>query len=244
MAPSDYLWLVVAGFVAGVLNVIAGGGSFLTLPLLIWLGLPPTAANATNRVGILIQNVGAVWRFDRHGLTERSALGWAALPACVGALGGVWLAMRVGDDTFRRSLALLMVGITIWTLWDPLGRRSGRPPLPRALVSAGFLLVGIYGGYVQAGVGFLVLALTTLAGYDLVRGNAIKVLCILAFTLFALVGFAAVGQVRWLPGLALGVGTFAGGQLGVRWTVARGHRWLRWAVSLTVIAFAVRLWIA
>ncbi len=240
MTLTSLALLLLTGVVAGTLNVLAGGGSFLTLPLLIWIGLPPTVANATNRVGILAQNVGAVWSFDRHGVLERSSWAWAALPACAGAAFGVWAALRVGDAAFQRSLAVIMIVVTLWTLWDPGSRLGGRR-VGRAWVAAGFLLAGFYGGYVQAGVGFLILALTTLAGLDLVRGNAVKVLCILAFTVLALTLFAVEGKVRWGAGSVLALGTLIGGQLGVRLTVRRGHRWLRLVVSATVVLFALRL---
>ena len=94
---SSYLLLFGVGSVAGVLNVVAGGGSFLTLPVMIFLGLPPTLANGTNRVGVVLQNVGAVWSFRRHGLIDWSYLLWAALPASVGAILGSWVALRGGD---------------------------------------------------------------------------------------------------------------------------------------------------
>lgn len=244
---SAYPLLFGVGALAGTLNVLAGGGSFLTLPVLIFLGLPAaTMANGTNRIGILLQNVGAVWSFRRHGVTEPGSLLWAALPATIGALGGTWLALRIGDQDFRRVLALLMVGITLLTLWDPL-RARGRRRLPlrtgHPALALGFLAAGVYGGFVQAGVGFLILAVTTLAGLDLVRGNAVKVLCILVFTVVSLTIFAWKGMVHWPMGLSLAAGNVAGGLLGVRLTVLKGHRWLRGVVTVAVLALAVRLWL-
>ena len=115
---SSYLLLFGVGSVAGVLNVVAGGGSFLTLPALIFLGLPPTLANGTNRVGVVLQNAGAVWSFRRHGMIDWSYLLWAALPAMVGAILGSWVALWVGDELFQRILAFLMIAVTLWTLWD------------------------------------------------------------------------------------------------------------------------------
>ncbi len=247
-AWTGYGILLVVGFVAGTLNVIAGGGSFLTLPLLIFLGLPPTVANATNRVGILAQNVGAVWGFHRHGVLDRSLLPWVAAPAVLGALLGTWAALQVGDAAFQRILALLMVAVTLWTLWDPLGRSatSGKsgPPRHGVWLGGAFFLVGIYGGFIQAGVGFLILAVTTLAGLDLVRGNALKVFCVLLFTPVSLALFAWQGTIAWPEGLSLAVGTVLGGQLGVRMTVLKGHRWVKAVVTATVMIFAVRLWLS
>lgn len=266
--PPELLYpaLFAAGLIAGALNVVAGGGSFLTLPLLIFAGLPPTVANGTNRVAILVQNVGAVWGFDRRRLLDRRLAPWAALPAVAGAALGSWAALAVGDRAFQRTLAILMVVVTLWTLWDPLGRGARRrsaasapreekeadaaspvtAPLGRRgrrLLAAGFFAVGLYGGFVQAGVGFLILAATTLAGLDLVRGNALKVLVVLAYIPLSLGIFAWQGKVAWDLGLALAAGHLAGAFLGVHLTVLKGHRWVQRVVTIAVIACAVKLWL-
>ncbi len=244
---SSYLLLFGVGSVAGVLNVVAGGGSFLTLPVLIFLGLPPTLANGTNRVGVVLQNVGAVWSFRRHGMIDWSYLLWAALPAMVGAVLGSWVALRVGDELFQNILVFLMVAVTLWTLWDPLKKTqlkaSGSSQMPVvAVLVAGFFLSGVYGGFVQAGVGFLILATTSLAGLDLVRGNAVKVLSVLCFGVVSLGMFAWQDKVDWWIGLALGTGMALGGLVGVKLTVLKGHAWIKKVVTVTIIVFALRLW--
>lgn len=244
-----YAALFATGFVSGILNMIAGGGSFLTLPVLIFFGLPATVANATNRVGILLQNVSGVWAFHRHRvLPWRWAL-IASGPAVLGAVVGTWAALEVSDEAFRRILALLMVAITLWSLLDRSKPRSATDPLPPrpgrrhlAILSAGFFAVGIYGGFVQAGVGFLMLAVLSFAGLDLVRGNAIKVLMALVFTVVSLAIFVWQDQVVWAPGLALGAGNVLGALVGVRLTVLKGHAWVKGFVTVTVIVFAVLLW--
>lgn len=248
--PFGYLLLFGVGLVAGTLNVLAGGGSFMTLPVMIFLGLPATVANGTNRVAILVQNVGAVAGFTRHRLVERSWLFRAALPALMGAGLGTWLAVIMGDRTFEKLLATLMVAVTLWTLWDPVGKARQTEemgeafgPAGRWALAAGFFLVGIYGGLVQAGIGFLILTLTTVGGLNLVRGNALKVLLILVFTPLSLAIFAATGNVDWGMGGALAAGTFLGGLLGVRITVLKGHAWVKRVVLVAVIVFAAKLWI-
>ncbi|MEA2109991.1 MAG: sulfite exporter TauE/SafE family protein [Pseudomonadota bacterium] len=242
---TSYLLLFFFGIVAGTLNVIAGGGSFLTVPLLIFLGLPPTVANGTNRVGILLQNVGAVWGFHRHQVVDWRYVLWAALPATVGALLGAWGAVIIGEEAFKNFLAVVMIVVTLWTLWDPLKASKGKDSAmekPRVCwLAFGFFLVGIYGGFVQAGVGFLVLATTTLAGLDLVRGNAVKVLSILIYTFLALGIFAWQHKVNWPLGLTLAAGTVVGGQLGVHLTVLKGHQWVKKVVTVAVIIMAVKL---
>jgi len=245
-----YPLLFAAGLVAGVLNVIAGGGSFLTLPILMFLGLPAGVANGTNRVGILLQNVGAVWSFQRDGVLDLRSLLWAALPSIPGAVVGVWLALIVSDQAFQRILALLMVTLSLWTLWskrrtDLANATAAGTALSSARlasVALAFFFIGVYGGFVQAGVGFLILAATTALGLDLVRGNAVKVLTVLCFTALSLALFAWNGRVDWLMGLVLAAGTTTGGIIGARLTVLKGHRWVRTVVTVAMVAFALKLW--
>jgi uncharacterized protein len=249
----EALALLAVGAVSGALNVLAGGGSFLTLPLLIFLGLPPGVANGTNRVAILVQNMGAVWRFRSHGLFDPAWIPLAAGPAVLGAILGTWAALEIGDDAFRRVLAGLMVIATLWILWDPLSRRRGSGSaapgeLPhgarRAAFAAAFFTVGVYGGFVQAGIGFLLAAVATWAGLDLVRGNALKVLVVLLLTPISLAIFAWSGRVDWIVGLPLAAGHLLGALAGVRWTVLKGHVWIKRFLTVTVIAFAIKLWVA
>ncbi len=245
----DYAILFGVGLIAGTLNVIAGGGSMLTLPVMIFLGLPPTMANGTNRVAILVQNVGAVWGFHRHRIIDWSWLGKAAIPALLGVALGTWAAVEVGDAAFRRILAGAIVAIALWTIWDPLrsrpvGDRIREPagPAGRVALFCAFVAIGAYGGFIQAGVGFLILAVTTLTGLDLVRGNALKVLLVLTFTTVALAIFAWSGKVVWVVGGVLAAGNLIGGQIGVHLTVLKGHTWIKKVITVTVILFAIRLW--
>lgn len=260
--PLTYLVLFGAGLVAGTINVLAGGGSFLTLPLLIFLGLPATVANGTNRIAILVQNVGAVWSFNRHGVMDWSWVRKAAVPALLGAGVGTWAAVRIGDASFQRILATLMVAFAVVILLDPLRNRlrrggpaapedpaagTGLPPRPRLsgpAFSAAFFAVGMYGGFVQAGVGFFILALAMLAGFDLVKGNALKVLVVLVFTPLALVLFASAGKVDWGMGAVLAGGNLLGGLMGTHLTVLKGHAWVKRVVVVMVLVFAAKLWLA
>ena len=252
------LLLFAVGAVSAALNVIAGGGSFLALPVMIFLGLPATVANGTNRIAILAQNVAAVWAFQRHRLVAWHLLARAAIPAIVGAGFGTWAAIEIGDEAFRRLLAGIMVAVSLWSLWDRPGRWKPESPAVRPSargrpgergrlgpsgVAIAFFAAGFYGGFVQAGVGFLLLAATTQAGLDLVRGNALKVLVVLAFTPLSLALFAFGDKIAWGMGIALAAGSVLGALIGVRLTVLKGDRWVRRVVTVTVIAFAVLLWL-
>jgi len=240
------LLLFLAGFVAGILNVIAGGGSLLTLPVMIFLGLPPTVANGTNRVAILIQNVGASWSFHRRALISKEWLVLAIPPAVLGAVLGTLGAVRMGDLAFQRILAVILVGAAVWTVWRPTRppeEGDAAPPTGgrRWTFALFFFIVGAYGGFIQAGVGFIVLAVTSAGGLNLIRGNAVKIPLILAFTTVALALFAWSGKVDWGMGLALAAGNLLGALLGVRLQIRKGHAWVRNVVTVTVVLFAVRL---
>ena len=246
MSPGAFLACAVIGFVAGVINVLAAGGSFLTLPLLLFLGLPASVANGTNRVGIMTQNIAAAFGFHRYRVLDWRWALVVTMPALIGTAFGVWAALRVPDIAFRRILSLVMLATALWTL---LRRSVTSTPesVPRSpwhwTMAFGFFVVGLYGGFLQAGVGFLTLAITSLAGLDLVRGNAVKVFTTSFLTLFSVAVFAGTGNIHWPSGLALGVGNLAGGLMGVRLAVLRGHKWVEGVVTATVILFAVMLWI-
>ncbi len=241
-----YVILFAAGLAASILNVLAGGGSFLTLPVLIFLGLPATIANGTNRLGVMTQNVGAVWGFHKAGVLDWRWALTASAPAVAGSAIGSSAALYISDDLFRRILAIVMVAVTLGTLVAPDPAPDGADARsPRSsVVGIGFFVVGLYGGFLQAGVGFLVLAITTWARMDLVRGNAIKVVSVALLTALALAIFIVNGAVHWPMGLALAAGNALGALIGVHLAVTKGHRWLRGVVTITVVAFAIRLWMS
>ncbi len=243
---TNSLLLFLVGLIAGVLNVIAGGGSLLSLPVMIFLGLPPTVANGTNRVAILLQNVGASWSFHRRGLVSKEWLLITVPPAVFGAILGTVAAVHIGELEFQRILAVILVAAAAWQIWNPIKLHpDGNANLPVGLKRwafvVAFFLIGVYGGFIQAGIGFLLLAATSAAGFNLIRGNALKVTVVLGFTPVALVLFAWNGKVDWAMGLALAAGNFLGGLAGVHLQVLKGHTWVRGVVTVIIVIFAIRL---
>ncbi len=240
------LLLFLTGLIAGTLNVIAGGGSLLSLPVMIFLGLPPTVANGTNRVAILVQNVGASWSFHRRGMISKEWLLLAIPPVILGAVLGTIAALHVTELTFQRILAVILVAGAAWTVWNPIDlSEDGNAVTPtgmrRMAFIAGFFLIGVYGGFIQAGIGFLLLAATSAAGFNLIRGNALKVTLVLAFTPLTLLLFAWNGKVEWAMGAALAAGNLLGGLAGVHLQILKGHNWVRGVVTITIVIFAIRL---
>ncbi|MFC1657078.1 sulfite exporter TauE/SafE family protein [Candidatus Moduliflexota bacterium] len=202
-------------------------------------------ANGTNRLAIFLQCLVATGKFHQYGVFPvRFALAVSA-PAVVGGIAGALLATTMGDEEFKRWLAALMVVMTLVSLYRP-GWKPGASPgtlsRPRwAAVFAAFFLAGIYGGFIQAGVGFLLLGCMALTGYDLVAGNAVKVFVVLLFTTAALVVFVAAGKVEFLPGLVLGSGNVAGALAGAKTTVVKGNRFVQAFFTVTILLFAALL---
>ena len=233
-----------AGLVAGFLNVMAGGGSLITLPLLIFMGLPVAAANGTNRVAILVQNLAAVDSFRRQGYADLRtglAFGAATVP---GAIAGAFVAVNVGEATFRAILAGVLA-ITVVGLLIPKKRNEimGEPPArARILAFLGFFGIGFYGGFIQAGVGFLLmLVLHQLLRIDLVRTNMHKVFIVLIFSLPALAVFVYTGNVAWMFAIALAAGNASGAVVATRVSVKGGERPIRFVLGVALLLMAVRL---
>jgi uncharacterized membrane protein YfcA len=240
------LLLLGAGLLAGTLNSIAGGGSLMTIPLLIFIGLPPTVANATNRIAIFVGGIGATTSFHRRGLIPRTWVKLALPPALVGVMLGIWAATRIGDVAFEKVLAVILVAAAAWIIWHPMEPPEYGDPEPptgrkRLLLGGAFFLVGIYSGFIQAGVGFIFLALMSANGLDLVRGNAFKAAMILVFTALAVVLFALSDLLDWTAGLNLAAGQFFGAKLGVHLQVLKGQAWVRNVLTVAILLFAIRL---
>lgn len=236
--------LVFVGVVAGFLNVVGGGGSLLTLPVMLWMGMPAPVANATNRIGLVGQNLTAAATFH-HGrrLPWRTTL-WLLAPMLPASALGAYLAIDIDETLFRRILVGVML-MSLWMVW-----RSGSDHDEHAVphqrhprwLWVSFLFMGVYAGFLQAGLGFLIIAaLTTLGGFDFVRTNAIKVTLVLACQLLSLAIFAAAGTVDWVAGVALALGTAVGAWGAARLQMSKGSPWVRRVVLALMIVFTVRL---
>lgn len=241
-----YPAVVAAGFACGFINTLAGSGSLITLPLLIFLGLPANVANGTNRVAILLQNVVGVGSFRQQKVLDIRRGMTLAVPAIFGAVIGAQIAVNLDEEIMRRVIGGLMAVMLVVLLVRPKRWLEGRPEMtgrrPGWLQLIIFFAIGIYGGFIQAGVGiFLLSGLVLITGYDLVRANAVKVLIILFFTVFALIIFVLNDQVRWFVGLILAVGNMSGAWVASRMAVERGAGFVRWILIAVVAVSAVFL---
>lgn len=237
--------LILGGGVAGFVNTLAGGGSFLTIPLLIFLGLPPTVANATNRLGVFMQSLTATRQLHSHGVFPVRFSLIVAIPAVLGSVLGTYAAMVISEAAFKKYLAVFMILMTLMTFFKPAARLSrpvGHYSLRRwGLLWLLFFGIGLYGGFIQAGVGFLIIAAMSLSGYDLVAGTATKSFVILLLTCVSLAIFWVGGKVQVVPGLALGCGSMLGAFVGSHVTVTRGNAFIQKFVVAMVILSAILL---
>lgn len=244
-----YALLLLTGLIAGVINTLAGGGSNLTIPALLLMGLPADMANATNRVGVLLQCVVGARGFRKAGkLPLDDAPGILGL-SVAGGLAGALLASFLPNLYLKPVMLATMVGMALIILIRPsvVAPPPGTPARKVADYPASWpllLVAGFYGGFVQAGVGFVLLgALAGALRYDLLRANALKLLCTIVFTTAALGVFIWRGQVAWVPGLVLAAGTMTGARFGVRWALQLSQETLKWFLFLmTLAACAAAMW--
>lgn len=241
----EYLFVVLAGFAAGYINTLAGSGSLITLSLMLFLGIPPTVANASNRVGVLFQTVSSAVSFQRQQVLDVRGSLFLAIPAVAGSIIGASLAADLNEALMRQAIGIVMLLMLVVILLRPKrwleGTRSkfeGRPSIVQLIT---FFIIGIYGGFIQAGVGvFLLAGLVLGAGYNLVYANAVKTLIVLLFTIPALLIFMRNGQVDWFIGIALAIGNAAGGWFAAKMAVERGAVFVRYILIGVVVISAVR----
>jgi len=238
--------LALAGVAAGWINVMAGGGSLLTVPIMLFLGIPGTIANGTNRVAILAQNISAVGTFFQRGVSDiRLSLSLAAM-ASVGAIVGANLGLQLDDLWFNRILAavMLVVMIIMWSGGFSKKDTAGGGTQPQRLLLGHLLMVGagFWGGLMHIGVGLILMPiLHRVLGLNLVLTNMHKVFVVLVYTPIALWIFAAHLELLWWTGLGLGVGNALGGWLGARTVIAQSEVWIRRVMFTVLSVFIVKL---
>jgi uncharacterized membrane protein YfcA len=239
--------LALIGCLTGFINVMAGGGSLLTMPVMVLMGMPGPVANGTNRVAILAQNITAVTGFFRQGFSDFKLSLSLSLCALPGALIGAYCGTKLQGLWFNRVLAGVM--ITVMVLMSVKKHRPGSvtttgPPGQNRLIAAHILMAvaGFYGGFIQAGVGFILMAiLHRVLGLDLVRVNMHKVFIVGTYTIFALAVFAVRGNVAWIPGISLAAGNAVGGWVGSHIAVKKGERLIRIVFNTALMILAIKL---
>jgi uncharacterized protein len=240
--------IIAIGFVSGFLNTVAGGGSLITLPVLIFMGLPGSVANATNRVAILSQNIFAVTGFNSKGIKLPFPYSlYLGIASLAGGFIGAKLAVDIDDTLFNRILAVIMIMVVASIVLEPRIKKINRPerlgPFHQTLGIIGFFFLGIYGGFIQAGIGFLVIALLTKVNhFSLVKTNYVKVFAAIVYTGVSVLVFALEEKIIWITGLTLAIGQGLGGWYASRWSVEKGDVWIKRVMVVAVIGLAIKLW--
>ncbi len=246
METFEIILLIVAGIFVGFINTLAGGGSIISLSILMLLGLPAGVANGTNRIGILFQNIAGVASFKQQKVLETKKGLILAIPAVIGSLIGAWIAVDLNEDAFEKAIGVIMLLMMIFMLVNPQKYLYGRKELIEKKITFWQVLlffgIGIYGGFIQLGIGyFLIAGIVFGLGYDLVKTNAIKVLIVLIYTPFTLIIFIINDQVNWAYGLTLTIGTFLGALIASRLAVKKGVNFVRWVIIFVILLTSLHL---
>jgi uncharacterized membrane protein YfcA len=236
--------LFVFGIIAGILNVNAGGGSVLSLPMLLLLGLDSAVANGTNRIAILFQNLSAILSFKNENHSQFKLSFKLALFTLPGAIIGAYSAINISSELFEKILAVIMIGVII-TMILPKKQIVAVETLTKKqnfYVYLAMFGVGFYGGFIQVGVGFLLMAsLHYLMKQSLVKVNMHKVFIVLIYTIPALLIFIFTENINWGYGLLLAVGNIIGAWWGVKFSVKGGDKFIKIILIIAVAIMAFQL---
>ena len=240
------MFLLLAGVIAGFVNVNAGGGSLLTVPALIFLGIPPTVANGTNRIALFFQNISSIVTFWRKGHFYPKLVIQLAIPAILGSICGARLAVKLPDSVFRSLLSAVMILVIILMAFNPHKKlkqtEKTMTPMRNVLLTGAFVLVGFYGGFIQVGVGFIIMTtMMLLTPFSLVTINCVKVSVVLFYTISSLTVFMLSGKVEYSAGLFLAIGNSLGAWLGTVFAIKKGDKWIRIIFLIAATAMALKV---
>lgn len=239
-----YFVVTIVGLFAGIVNTLAGGGSLITLPLLIFMGLTPSEANGTNRIAIWVQCVSAVTGFRQKGVSNFKVCILLSIPATIGAILGAQFSVELPDEIFKKIIAVVMLLVVGLIVFKPKSKPQDETQKTPNYWLAGlvFFGIGFYGGFIQAGVGYLLMfGLTSICRLNLVSTAAAKVFIVAAYTSFAVLVFIMNGLINWQFAIALSIGNGIGGYLGSSLAVKRGENLIRGVLVVTVIVMSLKL---
>lgn len=232
--------LIISGLMVGFINTLAGGGTIISLSLFMFLGMPPTLANGTNRLAVVFQTATSSLGFIRHKALDFRKASILGIPVVIGSILGTWIAIDINPRAFEVILAIAMVFMLFFVIYKPSRWLTGKAELinkkPTPLLMFVFFLIGLYGGLIYVGVGYYLLAAAVLgAGYDLLRANALKVWIVLLYVPFNLFLFMFYGKVNYEYGLIHAIGNVLGAWLATRFAVNWGVNFIRYVLIVVVI---------
>ena len=245
-ALNDVIILLICGIVAGFINTIAGGGSLLTLPILIFMGLPSSIANGTNRIAIFMQNIFSISGFKSRGVSDFKYSSWLSISALIGSIIGANIAVNIDENLFNKILSIIIILVVCTIIFDKKSIKNevSNLEIKKKVISIIlFFFVGIYGGFIHAGVGFLILSiLSNFNGIKLSKANSIKVFVVFIYTFFALIVFIMENKINWTLGINLGIGNSLGGWIASRWSYNKSDKVIKIFIAISSSLMAVKLW--
>lgn len=238
--------LIIAGLLVGFINTLAGGGSIISLSVLMLMGLPAPVANGTNRIAIMVQTFTATTSFRQQKVLDSKKALWLGLPAVAGSLVGAWIAVDINELVMERAMAVIMLIMLVFILYNPKKLLYGQQELIDKKINAWqvliFFLIGIYGGFIHMGVGyFLLAALVAGVGYDLVKANAVKVAIVLMYVIASFFIFIFNEQVYWKYGLVMTIGNVIGAYVSSRMAVKKGVVFVKWVIIVVILIMSGHL---
>jgi uncharacterized membrane protein YfcA len=247
MNPTYDLILIFVGILVGFINTLAGGGSSVLYPILIFMGMPIHTAIGTSRVGFVAQGVFSVAGFKSKGVFIFPFNFFVALSAMTGGLLGAWISLQVPSKNLTKILAFIMIMIAVLILiQSKIKNQTGNYRISGKWLWISFVIyffIGMYGGFIQAGMGFMIILAGSLINrFNLTQANSIKALIVLILTIPTLTMFAIQNKVNWEAGFAIAIGTALGSWLTSRWSVSVNEKYIRIIIATIVILLAVKLW--
>lgn len=246
LAFNDVIILLICGVIAGFINTVAGGGSLLTLPILIFMGLPSNIANGTNRIAIFMQNIFSISGYKSRGVSDFKYSSWLSVSALIGSIIGAKIAININEDMFNKILSLVIIIVVLTIIYNkkPFNINSENISIEKKIISViMFFFIGIYGGFIHAGVGFLILSiLSNYNGIQLSKANSIKVFVVFVYTFFALIVFIMENKINWILGINLGIGNSIGGWIASRWSYNKPDKIIKIFIIISSAIMAIKLW--
>ena len=245
----DWLFLFVAGLIGGVINSIAGGGSFITFPALLFVGVPPISANATNTFASCSGYMSGAYAFRKDLYAHKEELPRYVVISLLGGLAGAWLLLRTPEALFREAIPWLLLFATLLfvfggQIYGALRKLSSRHR--HASFVGGVLLmlllfgVSLYGGFFNAGLGIIILSYLALAGHTNINAmNGLKLLVSSSVSLIAIALFIYDGVIAWYEGTAVLIGTLAGGYMAAHFSRKLPQRMVRSVVILASVGITL-----
>jgi len=238
-----FIAIFISGVFAGFMNVLAGGGSFITLPVLVFAGLPIDIANGTNRLANFIITSYSTYRFEKKGLNTFKYAIPLGIPALFGAILGAYISISISRALLSKIVGIFILAMIPFIFMNKETMIKGKKNIRKNtfVTYLIFFLLGIYGGFLQAGIGFfLILSLVFFVGFDLVRANAVKMGVAMIYTLFSTLVFILTGRVQFLYGIILATGGVVGAHLSTHLSVKKGSAWVRIVLIIIIIASAIK----